>query len=330
VGARILAIIAVALSTLSATLLACYPPTAHAQPKSTESKADSKSPPNAAPVPWNKVPQSERRVLSPLEKDWKELPGSQQRRLIGAAKQYPKLAPIQQERFQERLKEWSTLTPAQRHDARDKYKNLSSLPPAKQQEIREIRPSRSPPSAVVRLPDKLEAASPSPSPTVTPLAAPTIKRRLVAMLYESLLLLALLFIASFPAAGLKGATLSGLPHDIFQAYLLVVMAAYFTWLWRHGGQTLPMKTWRFKLLNAEGRALTLTQALSRFMFALLFFGPAWVGMLLQLFPERVPRAISIWAFLPMLATVLWARFDPDRQFLHDRMAGTRLVNVSAG
>ncbi len=150
------------------------------------------------------------------------------------------------------------------------------------------------------------------------------------MIYESLLLLALLFIASFPAAGLKGATLSGLPHDIFQAYLLLVMASYFAWLWLHGGQTLPMKTWRFKLVAADGGSLTLTRVLSRFLFALLFFGPAWVGMLLQLFPERIPRAISMWAFLPMLTTLLWARFDDDRQFLHDRMAGTRLVNVSAG
>jgi uncharacterized RDD family membrane protein YckC len=36
----------------------------------------------------------------------------------------------------------------------------------------------------------------------------------------------------------------------------------------------------------------------------------------------------MWAFLPMFATVLWARFDPDHQFLHDRMAGTRIVSVA--
>lgn len=89
------------------------------------------------PVPWSKVPDSEKKILSPLQKDWDQLPSGQQRKLVGAAKTYPKLAPIQQERFQERIKEWSALTPAQRHAARDKYKNLSSLPPEKQHVLRE-------------------------------------------------------------------------------------------------------------------------------------------------------------------------------------------------
>jgi hypothetical protein len=89
------------------------------------------------PVPWKKVPDVEKKILTPLQKDWDQLPSGQQRKLIGAAKTYPKLAPIQQERFQERIKEWSTLTPAQRHAARDKYKNLSSLPPEKQHTLRE-------------------------------------------------------------------------------------------------------------------------------------------------------------------------------------------------
>ena len=79
------------------------------------------------PVPWKKVPDTEKKILNPLQKDWDQLPSGQQRKLIGAAKTYPKLAPIQQERFQDRIKEWSALTPAQRHAARDKYKNLSSL-----------------------------------------------------------------------------------------------------------------------------------------------------------------------------------------------------------
>ena len=129
-GARILA---VTTAAMVAILLAFHLPAANAQAKvgpNTEAKP-------SPPVPWNSVPSSERKVLSPLEKDWTQLPGVQQRRLIGAAKKYPKMAPIQQERFQDRLKEWSSLTPEQRHAARDKYKNLSSLPPAKQYELRE-------------------------------------------------------------------------------------------------------------------------------------------------------------------------------------------------
>lgn len=140
-------------------------------------------------------------------------------------------------------------------------------------------------------------------------------------------MLALIVIATFPVAGMKGAALSGTPHIVFQAYLFVVTAAYFIWFWRHGGQTLAMKTWRIRVVNIDGGALSFRAALARFVCVLLFYGPACVGLVLLFFPERISRATAIWAFFPMMATILWARHDADRQFLHDRIAGTRLVNV---
>ncbi len=158
-------------------------------------------------------------------------------------------------------------------------------------------------------------------------ATPSIKRRLAALPYEAMLLLALIVIAAFPVAGLKDATLSGTPHVIFQTYLFCVTAAYFTWCWRHGGQTLAMKTWRFRVVDATGGALSFKRALSRFIVAMVFYGPACVGVALLFFPDRVSRVITMWAFLPLAATILWARHDADRQFLHDRLAGTRLIDV---
>ena len=160
------------------------------------------------------------------------------------------------------------------------------------------------------------------------LLAPSIKRRIAALPYEALLLLALIVIAAFPVAGLKGAALAGVPHAIFQAYLFCVTAAYFTWFWRHGGQTLAMKTWRFRVVTTGGGALNFATALTRFLFAALFYGPACVGLVLLFFPDYVARVVSMWALLPMAATLLWARHDADGQFLHDRMAGTRLIEAT--
>ncbi len=149
------------------------------------------------------------------------------------------------------------------------------------------------------------------------------------MPYEFLLVVALLLIAAFPLAGLKGATLHGLPHLLAQAYFLFVTALYFTWFWHKGGQTLAMKTWRFRVVTGAGQPLTIIGALMRFACASLFFGPACAGLLMLFFPNRISPIITMWTFLPMVATILWARFDADRQFLHDRMAGTRLVSVDA-
>jgi uncharacterized RDD family membrane protein YckC len=157
---------------------------------------------------------------------------------------------------------------------------------------------------------------------------PSIRRRLAALPYEGLLILALLLIAAFPLAGLKGATLQGIPHLLAQAYFLCIAVLYFTWFWRHGGQTLAMKTWRFRVTGTSGQPLTFGRAVARFACAFLFFGPATGGLLLLFFPNRVSPIIAMWAFLPLVATILWARFDPDHQFLHDRIAGTRLVSVT--
>ena len=165
------------------------------------------------------------------------------------------------------------------------------------------------------------------APAVAPLVTPSVKRRIAALPYEALLLLALIIIAAFPVAGLKNATLSGALQLLFQVYLFCVIAIYFTWFWRHGGQTLAMKTWRFRVVNVNGRELNFAQALRRFVYAFLFYGPACVGIALLFFPDRISRVITMWAFLPMAATILWARHDAGRQFLHDRLAGTRLVTV---
>lgn len=140
--------------------------------------------------------------------------------------------------------------------------------------------------------------------------------------------MALLLIAAFPLAGLKGITLQGAPHLLMQVYFFVVTAAYFVWFWHHGGQTLAMKTWRFRVVDKHGNGLTVMRAFARFVLAIAFFGPACVGLILLFFPGRISPVLSMWLFLPMVASLLWARFDADRQFLHDRLAGTRLVLVS--
>ena len=171
-------------------------------------------------------------------------------------------------------------------------------------------------------------ASDNAKPNVGGATVPGIGRRLACLPYEGLLVLALMLIATFPVAGLKGITLQGAPHVALQIYLSCVIAGYFIWFWRHGGQTLPMKTWRFRLVDRNGQSPSLARAFGRFLLALFFFGSACLGLVLIFFPHRISPAQSLWTFVPMIASVLWARFDADRQFLHDHLAGTRLVNAN--
>jgi len=116
------------------------------------------------------------------------------------------------------------------------------------------------------------------------------------MLYESLLVFAVAFFAGwifYFASGGRDAT-HGWLRLALQAFVLAFLAAYFLWCWLRGGQTLAMKAWKIRLVD-----VTPAKALLRFILAVLF----------------VPTGISI----------LWSVFDKEGQFLHDRLAGTRLV-----
>lgn len=128
-------------------------------------------------------------------------------------------------------------------------------------------------------------------------------RRALALVYETLLLVAVLFVGALPFLMLVQDADPPLARLFLQLYLLALCGVYYIWQWLHGGQTLPMKTWRVKLITRDGGPLTMRHGLYRYLFALA--GLALFG-----------------------AGFLWALIDRDKQFLHDRLAGTKIVSVS--
>jgi len=128
----------------------------------------------------------------------------------------------------------------------------------------------------------------------------SLRTRLASMIYELLLVVAVVFIASFVFIRLTGDAQNGWKHIAFQFFLLGVLFAYFSTFWLRSGQTLAMKTWRIKLVDRAGKLITLRRAALRFVLALA--GLTLFGV-----------------------SILWAFFDADRQFLHDRLAKTRLI-----
>lgn len=129
-----------------------------------------------------------------------------------------------------------------------------------------------------------------------------LRRRLASLMYESLLLaglLALTFMVPYLILGV-GWNITA-PGWLLWVHVVVVLGAYFVWYWTRHGQTLAMQTWRLKVVRAaDGRALTAANGWLRFALSwpsVLCFG---VGL-------------------------MWALVDRDRQFLHDRLAGTCVV-----
>jgi len=136
----------------------------------------------------------------------------------------------------------------------------------------------------------------------TSLAAPAkLGRRLLCLTYEALLLAAVIMAAALPVVMLTAAWPLYAARATLQAVLLSACGAYFVWQWTRTGQTLAMKTWRLKLITQFGEPLTPARATARYLLALA--GTLACG-----------------------AGFLWALADRERRFLHDRLAGTRIVN----
>ncbi|HEX5804055.1 MAG TPA: RDD family protein [Azospira sp.] len=135
------------------------------------------------------------------------------------------------------------------------------------------------------------------------LPTPGIFRRLAAMFYEILLATALLIFTLVVPHMLLGAFARvQAPPLALLTHLFVVLLVYCTWFWVNGGQTLAMKTWRIRVVDVGGGPLRPAQAVLRYMAAWVSIGCGGLG-------------------------ILWALFDRDGQFLHDRIADTRLVSA---
>lgn len=168
-------------------------------------------------------------------------------------------------------------------------------------------------------------------PTASPVPSrASLARRLGALLYESLLLVAIVFVAGFLALPLISSghsqrvdalTVPALPERVaLFCILFAILAGYFVWSWTGGRRTLPMKTWRLRLVLANGQPLTAKVALLRYL-------ATWIGPALALATYAVLHrygygAHALWF---VAFNFLWTFVDPERQFLHDRIAGTRVV-----
>lgn len=124
-------------------------------------------------------------------------------------------------------------------------------------------------------------------------------RRLAAMAYEAVLLFAIVFVSAYLFIAVSGRSPAGLWRWVFFAYLLCISGAYLVFCWVRSGQTLAQKTWGLRVTAVDGSLLGSRAATLRYLVALISIGTG-IGL-------------------------LWAVVDPERQFLHDRLCGSRIV-----
>jgi uncharacterized RDD family membrane protein YckC len=130
----------------------------------------------------------------------------------------------------------------------------------------------------------------------------TLLRRLGAMLYDGLLVTAVLMLATVPfVAERGGGTVEPDDNFLYQLSMLIVMYLFFIFFWTRGGQTLGMRAWRLRLETHDGGFPSIPVATLRFFVAIVSLIPFGLGF-------------------------LWQLWDKDKLTWHDRIAGTRMLH----
>ncbi len=154
---------------------------------------------------------------------------------------------------------------------------------------------------------------------------PSIRRRMIAMVYEVFLVLsveALAVVAWMLATQNRHGPL--FDHGL-KVWLFLVTGAYFVHAWTGSSHTLAMKTWRLRLVADNGARVPPRTAVLRYLLAWGWFAPAL--LVCAAFGLHDKRTMAAALAIGMAAWAMTALFDKERRFLHDRLAGTRLVSM---
>jgi uncharacterized RDD family membrane protein YckC len=141
-------------------------------------------------------------------------------------------------------------------------------------------------------------------------ATPGLGRRLAAIFYDSILVMAVVLMAialitiplnliygedNFNAVMLR-------TNPFYIAYLFCVMAGFHILFWMRGGQTIGMRSWRLKVLRDDGEKLRFKDAVLRYLAAIISWSALGLGF-------------------------IWVLIDKDGLAWHDRISKTRLVLI---
>lgn len=149
------------------------------------------------------------------------------------------------------------------------------------------------------MPSEVQSPPATRTRIVTELAS--VRRRLLSMVYEFLLVVSIfMLLVVLPGAVIGQVSGVTPPALVLWVYLFLLFGVYFIFFWLRRGQTLPMQTWRLRLVREDGLPLTVWQALLRYLLSWLSLACCGIGF-------------------------LWVFIDRDRQFLHDRLARTCIV-----
>ncbi len=125
-------------------------------------------------------------------------------------------------------------------------------------------------------------------------------RYLAMILYDAMLLIAILFCATVPLLFITGGHAIRTGHPGYSLYLMTIAYIYFGWFWTRAGQTPGMRCWRVRIQGQNDALPDWRQAGYRFLCATVGLFAGGLGF-------------------------LWAFIDSEQRTAHDRCSGTTLM-----
>lgn len=145
------------------------------------------------------------------------------------------------------------------------------------------------------------------------------------MMYEGVLLFGVVFLAGYAFDTLTQSRDAMMYRHLRQFVLFLAIGIYFVLSWHRRGQTLPMKTWNVRLADTSGRKPGIGRLIARYL--LLWPVPLLAALAISAFARYTGyNAADLLVVFTPFALFIWSWFDPQKQFLHDRLLGTRLVD----
>lgn len=156
---------------------------------------------------------------------------------------------------------------------------------------------------------------------------PSLKRRMACFVYEGMILFGIGLVPGAIGAlftGLTGQTHPLQSDTALRVIAYVIYGVYFTWFWSSRGQTLPMQTWNIRLVTLSGQPLSQGKALMRYLASSAWFVPAVVIAQVNHWSRwEVLLAVTV----GVVAYALLALLHPQRQFWHDALCGTQIIDA---
>jgi uncharacterized RDD family membrane protein YckC len=156
------------------------------------------------------------------------------------------------------------------------------------------------------------------------LRAPVLWRRLACMVYEGVVLFGVVMIFGYLYSSLTQQRHALQGTTGLQVFIFVVLGIYFSWFWSRSGQTVAMKAWHLRLVNGQGQPVGQSRALLRYVLCWLWFLPALAS--LHFSGLRGGGAVTLLLLAGVAGYAGLTLLRPDRQFFHDAVCGTRLID----